>query len=283
MQGTFEVVARESGTCPDHGQFSADVWVHKSETVDRIKKVNPKHWILKPHRANCPKCDAIWQQEADETHARVREGRSSKDLAISAAMADATIPARYTESSMWNWQHGMDAQNLIWNWARDFCNSIGDNLERGRSAVFLGSPGTGKTHLAVGILRHVLEKGGTGKYTTAIDLLARVKSTYNPNATETETVALAVFILPDLLVIDEMGRNSDTTYSTQQLFHVLNCRYNEFKSTILISNMSKAEFQKLIGEALTDRIRENGGRAFEFNWASQRNAKRETKREENEE
>lgn len=65
-----------------------------------------------------------------------------------------------------------------------------------------------------------------------------------------------------------MQNNTDNERNL--LFSVLNERYEQIKPTILISNLKLSEIKAVIGERAFDRIRENGGRAFVFDWESWR-------------
>ena len=167
----------------------------------------------------------------------------------------------------------MDRQKRIHAWASDYCQSFNIVLETGRSGILLGAPGTGKTTLAVGILKHVLEKGGTGLYTTLMDMLARIKATYGKDAAESEQTVIQQLTSVDLLVVDEIGRSVDSSYETAQFFRLLDRRYRQVKPVILVTNMNTKDFSDFIGPSAVDRLREAGGVIHVFDWGSQRNFK----------
>lgn len=170
----------------------------------------------------------------------------------------------------------MDAQKAVQGVVRDYCSGIEQVLQTGRSIVLSGGVGTGKTHLLAGIVRHVCEKGGTALYTTAADLVGRIRATYHRDASETEQSVLDEFYTVDLLAIDEVGRQLDTTHETVQLFRVLDRRYAERKPVVLASNMDRDALTTHLGAALTDRLREAGGQLLALDWGSQRSRRRNT-------
>lgn len=144
--------------------------------------------------------------------------------------------------------------------------------------ILLGATGTGKTHLACGLLRHVIEKGGTGQYTTVMDMLGRIKATFSGKG-ETETDVIDELTKCDLLVIDEVGRSLDSNYEVAQFFRVLDKRYQWQKPTVLATNLTQPKLREFLGDAVVDRLREAGGALLSFDWASQRSTKRVVKEE----
>lgn len=257
-------IGTQQRTCQDHGDYTATCWELQPKSVHA-----PAFW------GNCPTCDADWQREADVRDAEIRGGTTERDRIRAMRRIEAGIPERFKDSTVWNWQHGMDQQRHVWEWAREYCNAFDISLQSGRSGVLTGAPGTGKTHLAIGVLYHVLEKGCAGLYTTVMSLLGRIKDTYNRQATETEAKVIAHVTGVDLLVIDEVGRSLDSNYEQAQFFRVLDLRYQHCKPTILVSNMSKAKLIEFLGEAVVDRLREAGGALLVFDWASQRSARKQ--------
>ncbi len=167
----------------------------------------------------------------------------------------------------------MDRQQRVWAWARDYCQQASIVMDQGRCGILCGAAGSGKTHLSIGILRHFIEKGGTGIYTTAMEMIARVKDTFRKDSPESEASVVAHLTSVDLLVVDEVGRQLDSTYEQAQVFRILDARYRSLKPTILVTNLNKVDIATFLGEAIVDRMRESGGALHVFDWASHRNTK----------
>lgn len=140
-------------------------------------------------------------------------------------------------------------------------------------ALFIGPPGTGKTHLAVAILRAVAPRFGI-RYTTVSSLARAVRSTYHRSANETESDILEAHIMPSLLAIDEIGVGLGTDHERAMLHDVVAGRYDRMVPTILLSNLSLASVRDALGERLVDRLREDNGLALTFDWPSFRGAVR---------
>ena len=59
-------------------------------------------------------------------------------------------------------------------------------------------------------------------------------------------------------------------FEKQILFDVLNERYEKLKPSILLSNIPREQLGEYLGERVTDRLRENGGKMIPFDWDSHR-------------
>ena len=121
-----------------------------------------------------------------------------------------------------------------------------------QTLIFLGNVGTGKTHLACGIIR---ECGGLYRLASAIvEELRRAKSF---NADKTEAKILDAYGKTSLLIVDEIGWGAVAAEEQYMLYQIINERYNRRKSTVLISNQTKKEFLQYIGIAAADRLTES--------------------------
>ena len=286
------VIGEQMGSCERHGEYVSactDIGPKPASYVTqrergRREAMRGEHiraglrTYLDPVWSSCPTCDAEKQREVDAWHAQVHGGMSAAKAAIAERLRCSGIPSRYSEATIWNWQHPMDAQRRVWNVVREYVSHYELAVETGRSMVLLGATGTGKTHLACGLLRHVLEKGGTGQYTTVMDMLGRIKATFG-GAGETEAAVIDDLTKCDLLVIDEVGRSLDSNYEVAQFFRVLDKRYQWQKPTVLATNLTQPKLREFLGDAVVDRLREAGGALLSFDWASQRSTKRVVKEE----
>lgn len=253
------VIATEDRVCGDHGPYLAQRW----GTQPMLRSAAP-FW------GNCPQCNRLWQHDVDTAAEAARSGIPQKQRAALARLEAAEVPPRYHHCGFPNFEHGMPGQRDAWNILRDYAFAAADVIATGRCLMLVGSTGCGKTHLAVAVLRHFVEKGATACYTTLADLLIRVRASYGHAAAETETQALNHFTSPDLLVVDEIGADTDSAHAIAKLILVLNTRYGDLKPCILISNLGKEQIRTLLTEPIYDRMREAGGRIVTFAWGSYR-------------
>jgi len=151
-------------------------------------------------------------------------------------------------------------------WA-DKLDELSARLGSGMLCGFIGTRGTGKTQMAIELMRACTQKEKPALYTTAVEFFMRIKEAYRPDAESTERSVLLEFIRPALLVIDEIGKRSDSQWENNLLFELINRRYNDLKDTVVIDNRTGDQFAETIGPSLASRMSETGG-LVECNWPS---------------
>jgi len=140
--------------------------------------------------------------------------------------------------------------------------------------MFIGSCGTGKTHLACSIATAIAAQGlGLPKYMTMVQAVRFVKQTYSKASTMTETQAIQKLIEPDLLILDEVGIQHNTNAEKIIINEIINGRYNDMKCTLLISNLTIDGFKEFLGERVIDRMKEGSGLFINFTGDSFRDKK----------
>jgi len=125
----------------------------------------------------------------------------------------------------------------------------------GRGLVFTGPVGVGKTHLAVAILRELIERYQIrGLFYQFGALLRRIQDSYNPVSQTSELKVLEPVFDADVLVLDELGASKPTDWVRDTMMQIINNRYNEKRLTIFTTNYSDSPKNDKEGELLEDRI-----------------------------
>lgn len=218
--------------------------------------------------SKCPTCAA--EHEAKEKAQAEAAEREARLLSWQKRIGSAGIPERFQDRSLQTFKAENDAQRRALDLATQFAHGFDDAIKTGRSALFVGKPGTGKTHLAVGIGMHLLRQGRPVLFTTVMRAIRRVKDTWHRESTETESQAVAALVFPDLLILDEVGVQFGSEFEKNLLFDVLNERYEKRRPTLLLSNLPLEEVRAYLGERVFDRLREDGGMRIVFDWESHR-------------
>jgi len=117
----------------------------------------------------------------------------------------------------------------------------------------MGSCGVGKTHLAVAVLRELLDKGVRGLFYDFGALLKAIQASYNPNTHSSELEILAPVFDAEALVLDELGASKPTEWVLDTMLQIIRARYNDRRLTIFTSNYLD-ERSGRESETLEDRI-----------------------------
>ena len=220
---------------------------------------------------DCPSCMAIKKKEVEKQEeekfkalAKERELRRWMVKVNSAA-----IPERFKNRTLDSYIAKTSGQKDALAFAKDYAKNFDEVLQTGRSCIFVGKPGTGKTHLAIGIALSIMQQQQSALFVTVQRLIRRVKDSWHTKE-ETESEVIDAYASPDLLILDEVGVQFGSEFEKQVLFDVLNERYEKLKPSILLSNIPSEQLSDYLGERVTDRLRENGGALIGFNWDSYR-------------
>lgn len=245
----------ETKSCQIHGPY----------TIEPVQIFGNTFW---------PKCPVCIEQE-NQRIAENEKLRQEQDAAArwSAKLGKAGIPPRFTNRSLETFIPETEGQRQALNFALQYAFELVDGSAQGRGALFVGQAGTGKTHLAVGIGLKLLEARFSVHFTTVFRMIRRIKDTWLRRAEETESGVVELMTKPDLLILDEVGTQYGSETEKIMLFDVLNERYEERKSTILLSNLTIDRIQDYLGDRILDRMREDGGEIIPFSWQSYRKQK----------
>lgn len=132
-------------------------------------------------------------------------------------------------------------------------------LGTGLIAAVVGNRGTGKTCLAAALVRASARRGASVRYAKAMDIFLTVRASFRADSKTSELTALAAFIQPQLLVIDEMQERGETKWEDRLLNYVIDKRYDAQRDTILIANLTELQLATQLGASIASRIDEAGG------------------------
>lgn len=218
----------------------------------------------------CPTCNKIRSdaaREKEQSYKLEEERRQWKEK-----IGNAGIPERFITRTLSNYQSDdkNDKQVRVLKFCTEYAENFSDHKKTGLSFLMLGLPGTGKTHLSIGIALEIMKQGRSAVFTSASKMLRAVKDTYHKESHFSEKQVLAVYETCDLLILDEVGVQTGSDYEKNIIFDVINSRYENVRPTIILSNLSIDECKLYLGERVFDRMREGGGKAFLLDWPSYR-------------
>src|SRR5690348_8835972 len=114
------------------------------------------------------------------------------------------------------------------------CDPSGD-----KGLLIIGTIGTGKTHLAVGIIRElILNRGISCLFYDYRELLKQIQNSYNASVQATELDVLRPVFETEVLVLDELGAVKPTEWVWDTVSLILNTRYNDNRTTVITTNFA---------------------------------------------
>ena len=126
--------------------------------------------------------------------------------------------------------------------------------EKSGSILMMGGTGLGKTHLSSAMGGVIIEKGNDVCYANAVDMLADFEKERFGNLRSGESADTEKYFSCDLLIIDDLGTELVSQFSTSCLYNLINSRIIRKKSTIINTNFTKEEMRKKYQDRITSRI-----------------------------
>jgi DNA replication protein DnaC len=124
---------------------------------------------------------------------------------------------------------------------RLYCDSISEGLATGRGMWFTGDFGTGKTTLAMLISKTAMEADHTVAIYSLPRLLSMLRETFREDSEYSLSQLIDKLCSVDLLHIDDVGAEQTSSWVLEQLYTVVNTRYEDKRSIILTTNLIAGE------------------------------------------
>jgi DNA replication protein DnaC len=199
-------------------------------------------WILGPEDV---------ARECECRAPRLKRGRSKGVASV--------IPPRYRGVSLDRPPVSDMARDLTTKAAvsdvRRFIGELDDQLDRGRGLWLFGDTGTGKTTLAMLISKAALDAGRSVAIYSLPKLLARIRQTYDAEPGGDSYLAFFERLTAvDLLHIDDLGAEKRSDWVLEQLYALINERYESERSVLITTNLPHDELEEQIGRRTVSRL-----------------------------
>jgi len=192
--------------------------------------------------SSCPygECDGnglVLEETGDARACRCRAERIARNR--TRGLHD-TIPERFRDIAFDRAPvNDMEPQTV--RYVRRFCERVDSNLDEGKGFFFFGDRGTGKTTLAMLIAQYALRARRTVAIYTAPWLLSQIRSTYEQGAEHTYLGLMERLAAVDLLQLDDMAVASQTDWTLEQLYTIVNRRYEDQRSVVLTADVESPD------------------------------------------
>jgi DNA replication protein DnaC len=216
--------------------YAADLKA-ESERACPLGVCDGSGWILGPEDVARP-CECRGE--------RLRRARSRGIASV--------IPAKYRGVSF-DRPPVTEIEPMVVRVVRSFTEDLGANLDSGRGLWLMGDTGTGKTTLAMLVSKTALSAGHSVAIYSLPKLLARIRRTYDAEAGQDSYLALFELLTSvDLLHIDDLGAEKRSDWVLEQLYALINERYETQRSILVTTNLDEAALEEQIGPRTVSRL-----------------------------
>ncbi|MGA6949972.1 MAG: ATP-binding protein [Candidatus Sulfotelmatobacter sp.] len=205
----------------------------------------------------CPLCQGTGWKTLSASLGAPRDNKDNKDRRVTrcdcqrrarseALLAAARIPKRYEHCELASYTTDFPGADPSLALAHIKASRFAQEYDPrdGMGLLIIGKIGTGKTHLAVGITKDLVNGGIPCLFYDYRELLKEIQNSYNAAVQITELDVLRPVFEIDVLVLDELGAVKPTEWVWDTVSLILNTRYNNNRTTIITTNFPDGEERK---------------------------------------
>jgi len=153
----------------------------------------------------------------------------------------AAIPPNYQHASLENFQIPQDnpiartGLGTVLMQVRSFVREFPAQDHAG--LLLIGEPGTGKTHLAVAVLKALIDKGHEGLFFDYQNLLERIRASFDRSSGASDREAYQSALDAEVLLLDDLGAHRVTDWVEDTVTSIITYRCNNRKPLIATTNL----------------------------------------------
>ena len=137
-----------------------------------------------------------------------------------------------------------------------YARTVSERLAEGRGLWFTGSVGTGKTTLAMLVSKAAMEADHTVAIYSLPRLLSMLRGSYDDDAVYSLNDLIERLCAVDLLHVDDVGAERTSDWVLEQLYAIVNARYEDERSVIITTNLERDPLVEQIKERTVSRLEE---------------------------
>jgi DNA replication protein DnaC len=206
---------------------------------------------MKDDEGECPLCDGYGYIVTPQD---VQICSCLKKRQLGRRLNKASIPPRYKNKTLDTFKADVDARRLALRQVRRFVQEFEASCEC--PGLFLyGAPGTGKTHLAIGALRDLVEAGHSGLFYNMVTLMDHFRKQAMGTLAQEDEERLEHLAEVDVLVIDDLGAGRLTDFIQERMYALIDKRYSNNQCVIVTSNLGLRKLEEQVTYPVLSRVR----------------------------
>lgn len=143
----------------------------------------------------------------------------------------------------------------IFRYCKNYANNFDPQLSP--SLLMRGATGLGKTHLSLAIAKTAIDKGFGVIYCSAPNIIGKLEKERFRSSRGSSEESDVYLLECDLLILDDLGTEFSTSFSSSTIYNIINSRLMASKPTIISTNLTIRELEKQYSQRLVSRIMGN--------------------------
>lgn len=215
---------------------------------------------LEPHFA-CHKCSDTGYVELDnktivcDCYKKLLSDTACEELnkisPLSLSTFDSFNLSYYSDKEDKNGKVPYNRMTKIYDFCLNYAKTFSDDA---KGILMKGDTGLGKTHLSLAIANEVINSGYSVVYVSAPDILNKLeREHFSYNYSGEQQLMQSLFDC-DLLILDDLGTEFITQFSSTTVYNIFNSRINMGKPIIISTNLTSDELEKTYTQRFISRV-----------------------------